>query len=444
MQHLAFFAQRLATAADTTGVSPRNAHAAHRSWQPRFVASSPHLVRILRFDAPLRTPEVIARHRSGAIGNVHLSEHLAGWLLRAKGNDWPVRVNGAPTRNRVVRDGDLIEVEGAAYILRAGDARGRRIQTLHALATVNADLEITYGRLARLAPSDVPIIINGETGTGKELVARAIHELSGRPGRLVAVNCGALPPSLIESELFGCVRGAFSGADTDRLGLIRSAHGGTLFLDEIAELSLQSQVALLRVLQEREVHPVGATRPVRVDLRVVAATHRDLRDRIDAGSFREDLYARLAGYTATLPPLRSRMDDIGIIIADLLRKLAPERAESIHFDPEAARRILAHGWPRNIRELESALRTALILTDDDRIGSEHLPETIAAAAANASSPLSRLTATERAVRQRILVAVEDSRGNVSTAARAAGYSRSHFHRLLNRYGIEAAEFRRAR
>jgi len=190
------------------------------------------------------------------------------------------------------------------------------------MATFSPGLAYAFGTLARLSARPISILLRGETGTGKEVIASAIHELSRRRGDFIAVNCGALPATLLESELFGHQRGAFSGATADRRGLVRSADGGTLFLDEIGELPIGSQAAFLRVLQEHEVVPVGHDRPIAVDLRVIAATLRDLSGAIDAGRFRSDLYARIAGHVVELPALRERREDLGLVIPALCARIA--------------------------------------------------------------------------------------------------------------------------
>ena len=205
-----------------------------------------------------------------------------------------------------------------------------------AVATLVPSFERELASLARWAATPLPVLVLGETGTGKELVARSLHALSGRSGAWVAVNCAALPASLVESQLFGHCRGAFSGAVRDEPGLVRSAEGGTLLLDEIGDLPLAAQGALLRVLQEGEVVPVGTTRALKVDVRVVAATHRDLRAMVAGGAFRADLLARLDGATVRLPALRDRRADIGILVGALLRRVAGARAERLRFDPQAA------------------------------------------------------------------------------------------------------------
>lgn len=414
-------------------------HIGHLTWRPQLVpAGGPHLIRILDPRRPARgcALEPLLGDRV-ALGCIELTRESGGWLLRAPLGRPPARVGSVVVRARRLRDRDVITTDDAAYVFRA-DLRPGSARRLGALATLHPQLSVTYDALARLARSSVPIVITGRTGTGKELTARAVHDGSGRPGNFVAVNCGALPAALVESELFGCARGAFSGADTDRLGLVRAANGGTLFLDEIAELSISSQVALLRVLQEGVVRPLGSTRGRRVDVRVVSATHQDLAARVEAGSFREDLYARLAGYTAHLPPLRDRLDDLGIVIAELVHELAPETAGAVAFEPAAARAIVAYEWPRNIRELENALRTAIVLAGGAPIAVEHLPPAVRA---EVQSPTAHISPAERDRRDRVRVAIAETRGNVTAAARALGCSRQHAYRLLNRYGIDAADFR---
>jgi transcriptional regulator with PAS, ATPase and Fis domain len=220
------------------------------------------------------------------------------------------------------------------------------------------------------------VVVVGESGTGKELVARAIHSLSGRPGPFQALNCAAIPTTILESELFGARKGAFAGVTEDRPGLVRVADHGTLLLDEVADLPLPAQAALLRFLQESEVLPVGATRPVRVDVRVVAATQSSLSSLVARGKFRADLFARLDAFTVAVPPLRERREDLGLLVATLLRKLAPDRCEAIRIAPDAALSLLRHSWPHNVRELEHSLGVALAVCDGSTIELAHLPEAI--------------------------------------------------------------------
>ena len=231
--------------------------------------------------------------------------------------------------------------------------------------------------VAKVAQYDTTVLITGESGTGKELVARGLHHRSGRSGKpFLAVNCGGMPSSLLESELFGYVKGAFTGAEKNRKGIFQEAEGGTLFLDEIGELPGDAQVKLLRVLQEREVRPVGGTRTVPVDVRVLAATARDLQEEVKAGAFREDLFFRLNVIPLHVPPLRERKDDIPLLCVHLLGKIGKKFGKSVpELSPAALALLLRHQWPGNVRELENALERAVVLADTT-ILPEHLPENL--------------------------------------------------------------------
>ncbi|MEN9353644.1 MAG: hypothetical protein RL318_969 [Fibrobacterota bacterium] len=226
------------------------------------------------------------------------------------------------------------------------------------------------GRLGMVGKAASNVLILGESGSGKEVVARELHALSGRTGPFVAVNCGALPTNLVESELFGHEKGAFTGALTAREGRIRQADGGTLFLDEIGDMPLEAQVRLLRVLEERMVEPVGGVRTIPVDIRVLAATHRDLRALVAEGRFREDLYFRLDVLSLHLPPLRERGQDIVLLAHALLERQAPGR--HLSFSPNALDALRAYPWPGNVREMRNVVERASILCDDKEIGPEHL------------------------------------------------------------------------
>ena len=302
------------------------------------------------------------------------------------------------------------------------------------LTTLHAPFARELARLRRVAAAPVPTLVQGETGTGKELVARAIHRASGRSGPFVAVNCGALSPSLAASELFGARKGAFSGASESRRGLVRSADGGTLFLDEIAELPLEAQAILLRVLQEREVLALGAERPVKVDVKLVAATHQDLDARVAEGRFREDLCGRVAGYRVTLPPLRRRPEDLGLIVGNLL---ARAKREDARLTPEAGRALLRHDWPRNVRELEHTLTAALAVAGDAPVGLVHLPEALRGEAEQPGSP----AASPEDARGELEALLRAHEGNVSAVARALGTSRSQVRRLAARHGLRPEAFR---
>jgi transcriptional regulator with GAF, ATPase, and Fis domain len=353
--------------------------------------------------------------------HARIESSFGRWILYDAGSKNGTVLNGAAIDRAVLRDGDLIELGHTLFWFRERvplahddaidlhvtlDALRERQPGLVTLAPVYAR---ALCELERVARSLLPIVLSGESGTGKELLARAIHALSERTGELVAVNCGAVPDTLVESELFGHRRGAFSGASEDRPGLVRSAHRGTLFLDEIGDLPMASQAALLRVLQEREVMPVGANRPVEVDIRVVAATHRDLGAMVDRGEFRQDLFARLAGYTVLLPPLRERGEDLGLLVGTLLARHAGA-AGLPSIDAAAARALFLHHWPRNVRELDSCLMAAAILAGAQSIELHHLPADVRQSSARTRSaerlaaastePVSGVSAGERLSGQR--------------------------------------------
>jgi DNA-binding NtrC family response regulator len=298
--------------------------------------------------------------------------------------------------------------------------------------------------LARVSRTDATVLLVGESGTGKELAARALHRYSDRAARrLVVVNCGALPETLLESELFGHVKGAFTGASASRPGLFREANGGTLFLDEIGDLSLHLQTRLLRALQEREVVPVGAETPVKLDVRVVAATHRDLSAMVKDGRFREDLYYRLDVVKVGLPPLRERRQDIPLLIDHFLRTLARRYHRGpVAVDPGAQGRLLAYDWPGNVRQLQNVLERALVLAEQDVIGPEHLPEEIRVAAADPAAPAAPGQSARDGVlplaaleRRHVLQVLDSLNGNRQAAAKLLGISRRTLLRMLQRWGM---------
>jgi transcriptional regulator with AAA-type ATPase domain len=368
-----------------------------------------------------------------------------GWIVRDLESKNGTAVDGEPVRDQVLGDGDLIEAGGTFFLFRArvptppdepldvdaGEVRGLTRE----LATFSPTWARSLAQLARVATSPAHILVLGPSGAGKELIARAIHALSARSGPFVPVNCGALPDTLVEAELFGSVKGAFSGATTDRPGFLRSAQGGTLFLDEIGDLRLSSQPPLLRVLQEREVVPVGASRAVPLDIQVVSATHRDVPAMVAAGLFREDLAARLSGFGIAVPALARRREDLGILIASLLARLAPGR--EVTFTTAAMRRLLLHAWPTNVRELENCLVSALALAPDLRIDVDALPERLQPRAAQPER-----SDAELRIRDQLLELLREHAGNVSAMARASGWTRMQVHRRLKRFDLDLESFRR--
>ena len=383
----------------------------------------------------------------------------AFWLIDERSKNG-VLVNGSPTREALLIDGDWIEVGHTLLRYRhAALPPPRRPDAAQlagepALRTVLPALQDQYDGLAAIARSPVSVVLRGETGTGKEMIARAVHRLSGRRGDLIAVNCGALPATLLESELFGYRKGSFSNAIEDRPGLVRAADGGTLLLDEIGDLPLSSQGALLRVLQEREVTPLGATHPIKVDLRVICATNRDLEAQVALGQFRADLYARLSGHRFVLPPLRDRREDLGLLAAALLRRAAP--AHEVRFAPEAVRALYRYHWPLNVRELETSLMAALVLARGGAIDLEHLPAAIVASPEHSTAhgdlvPRDDPSATRAAApcapaamhhrddvaieRDEIREALDRCGGNQSRAAKLLGMSRNTLIARIERHGL---------
>ncbi len=292
-----------------------------------------------------------------------------------------------------------------------------------------------------VAHTESTVLITGESGTGKEVVARYIHELSMRAeSTFASINCGALPEGLLESELFGHVKGAFTGAVKDKEGLFTAAAGGTFFLDEIGETTPATQVKLLRVLQHREVIPVGATDPVPIDTRIIAATNRDLEEEIKRGTFRRDLFYRLNVIALHLPPLRERADDVLLLAESFLQRAAEQRGEPVkRLGEDAALALREYQWPGNVRELENALERAVILTSGTTIGVAALPERVTE---RRSEPLvaDRPTANptlETIEKAYILWVLSSEQGNKTRAAEVLGIDPSTLHRKLARYGVEA-------
>jgi DNA-binding NtrC family response regulator len=291
-----------------------------------------------------------------------------------------------------------------------------------------------------VAPTDSTVLIQGESGTGKEIIARYLHDLSNRrENAFLSINCGALPETLLESELFGHVRGAFTGAVRDRVGLFGAANGGTFFLDEIGETTPATQVKLLRVLQHREVIPVGASEAVAVDTRLIAATNRELDEEIRAGRFRSDLFYRLNVIAIHLPPLRQRKDDIPILVDHFLGRIASQRKEPIkRISGDALAAMQEYAWPGNVRELENAMERAVILSTAAEITPTALPERITAPrveplVAPRTPPNPTLEAIERAY---IMWVLGSEGGNKARTAEVLGIDPSTLYRKLGRYGLD--------
>ena len=298
--------------------------------------------------------------------------------------------------------------------------------------------------VARVAPRDVSVLIEGETGTGKELVAKAIHRAGARQGGpFVAINCAAVPASLLESELFGHARGAFTDAKTARDGLFVQASGGTLFLDEIGEMALEMQAKLLRALQERTCRPVGSNTEVPFDARIVAATHRDLEFEIENRRFREDLYYRINVVKISIPPLRERGNDVLSLAANFLQRVAERnRQEPLALSPQVAALLLAYDWPGNVRELENCIERAVALARFSELSAEDLPDKVRSYSPRrfvvSADTEGEILSLEELERRYILRALKILHGNRSRAATVLGLDRRTLYRRLERYDAEGA------
>lgn len=339
------------------------------------------------------------------------------------------RINKAREHYRLLSENrELREALGARH--RIEGIIGESGQMLEVLSLVR-----------RVAPSEATVLIRGESGTGKELIAKAIHFASPRAsGPLVRVNCAALPETLLESELFGHERGAFTGAIATRKGRFEAADGGSLFLDEIGDLPMHLQAKLLRVLQEREFERVGSNRPIRVDVRVLTATHRDLESLLRTGRFREDLYYRLNVVTIVLPPLRERRQDLPLLIDHFLQRFAEKNGKKIRgFTPQAREALLRYDYPGNVRELENLVERAVVLTRDEVIGKEDLPLLVQEPEAADSKEKNLPASVEGIERQMIREAMVQAGGIQTRAAELLGISERALRYKLKKYGLRAED-----
>jgi transcriptional regulator with GAF, ATPase, and Fis domain len=325
--------------------------------------------------------------------------------------------------------------------------------SLHGIVGESAALRRALEVLEKVAPTDAPVLLLGESGTGKELFARALHELSPRRTKpFIALNCAALPETLLDSELFGHVRGAFTGAVSDAVGKLEAADGGTIFLDEVGEMSPALQSKLLRTLQNGEIQPVGAPLSRRVNTRVVCATNQRLEEQVAAGRFREDLYYRLNVVRLKLPPLRERREDLPALLAHFLAQdPTAQRKGLLGFGEAALGRLKLHDWPGNVREVHNVVRHAIVMAQDRSIEVEDLPEYLRAepdpdASLEVPQNARELAATKRRAREQIekafvVEALKRSAGSVSRAARQTGVHRTRLAQLIKRYRISPRSFR---
>jgi DNA-binding NtrC family response regulator len=381
--------------------------------------------------------------------HARLTLHEGQWRVEDLESRNGTFVNGAKIYAKVLANGDDLRVgevvfrfvdRGAERFLDSGPDRDlpEGVAALVGGATM-AGIRMEILRVAR---AELSVLVLGESGTGKELVARALHSASGRAGALVAVNCAAVPAALLEAELFGAKRGAFTGLDRDRLGLVRSADGGTLFLDEIGDMPLDAQAKLLRVLDTRQVTPLGSHIAEPVDIRIVSATHRPIVQLVEEQRFRADLFARISAHTIDLPPLRERKEDIARLVGSFLGAPATTRATSRFMIG-----LLRYDWPLNVRELASAVRRAVALAGaGGELDEPHLPgvvtEAIRAARAEDQSKAAKIPSRSNAPpAEELRALLQRHAGNVASVARALGKDRTQIHRWLKLYQMSTDDFR---
>jgi two-component system, NtrC family, response regulator len=321
-----------------------------------------------------------------------------------------------------------LEKENQAMQKRLGN------NTFEGMIGSSPQMEEVFSTIRKVAPSDVPVLITGDSGTGKELVAKAIHSLSGRKdGPFVVINCGAIPENLLESELFGHEKGSFTGAHVQRKGRVELSQGGTLFLDEIGELPLGLQVKMLRFLQEQVIERVGGREQIAVDARVIAATNRDLKEGMKDGTFREDLYFRLGVITISLPCLREREGDILLLSNAFLKRYAEEGKRKLAgFTEEAVDALEAYEWPGNVRELENKIKRAVVMADGTKVRAEDLEM----AKTGRREDRSLKDAREAVEREMVLKALTRNQQNMTRAAEELGVSRPTLYELMEKLGVE--------
>ncbi|HMM87108.1 PEP-CTERM-box response regulator transcription factor [Azohydromonas sp.] len=331
-----------------------------------------------------------------------------------------------------------------AYRVWELQTENQRLQQMHqpdalaGLVTRDAAMLRLCRTIEKVAPSNATVMLLGESGTGKEVLAQGLHEASRRKGKFVAINCAAIPENLLESELFGYEKGAFTGAAKTTPGKIETADGGTLFLDEIGDLPLPLQSKLLRFLQERKVERLGGRQEIAIDVRVVCATHQDLQGQIRDGRFREDLYYRLAEIVVEIPPLRDRQGDAVLLAHAFLRRFAQEQRRSLAFTDEALTAIDRHAWPGNVRQLLNVVKRAAIMAEGNRVGCDDLGLPVAATDRTGDDPdtLDLRTVRERAERAAVIAALARTNDNIAKAAELLGVSRPTLYDLLHRLAIK--------
>ncbi len=398
----------------------------------------------IRFQAELPTLAAFADQVAIAIENARLlEENQARTEELAKAN---VELEAARDKLAGLLDRKTEQLETVRRDLKQARADLRSHFGRYAGLVGTSGPTVFYAVLERLKDADVPVLVTGESGTGKEMVARAVHAQSGRAKKpFLGVNCGAIPANLLESELFGHVRGAFTGAERDKKGLFREAEGGTILLDEIGEMPLKMQTSLLRTLQEGTVRPLGGAKEEPVDVRVVAATNRDLEAMVREQTFREDLFYRLHVIELKVPPLRERADDIPALIDHFLTIFAARhRRERKAIGRDALRKLVAYDWPGNVRQLENALLNAWLMSEESEISALDLTIPDARSTPSISETVARTRPSSRpqtesqfrtTERDKILQALTSCNWNRAQAAKLVGLPRRTFYRRLKDYGI---------
>jgi DNA-binding NtrC family response regulator len=406
------------------------------------------------------------------ISRFHCSIQREGgaWRIVDTGSTNGTRVNGVRILSAELEDHAVLSIGDSLLRIRADRGQSASLPLLPSFGSIlgaSPAMQRLFATLERVAASEIDVLIHGESGTGKELVATEIVQRSPRAqGPLVVVDCGSISPALVESELFGHVRGAFTGADRDREGAFEGADGGTVFLDEIGELPLELQPKLLRVLEQREVRRVGTSRSRRVDVRVIAATHRELEREVNRGRFRDDLFYRLAKVSVRVPPLRDRLEDIGVLVESFVNAFGRHDGGRL-FSPEVLEEMRHHDWPGNVRELRNYVERSLVLDDapppslkrsmgsgtipvtqiSDLTGTPPVGEDKAGEGPRLEAPrpppidrsipfrLAKERAIETFERAYIGPLLEECEGNMSKAARTAKMDRMYLHQLAQKYGF---------
>jgi transcriptional regulator with PAS, ATPase and Fis domain len=424
------------------------------AWPARFAHRTHVPLRRPGIGAPAGRGGLLVRLPGRSVSSIHarFRRSESGWVVTDAGSTNGTYVNGTRVTERSLASDDVIEIGrtflvfGSAYEPAdqpATDLDSRTLEDDPAFATLDVELDAELSTLRRLAVTDITISLCGETGTGKEVLSTAIHRLSQRPGPLIAINCGAIPETLVESQLFGHVRGAFSGAISDTSGFLRAADRGTVLLDEAQDLSRPAQAALLRVLQQREVVPVGSARAVPVQLRFLATSPVALNELVSQGRMRADLQSRLQGVTHELLPLRDRRQDLGVLVAAVLRRLGVTEADNPSLSLEFANSLFRYDFPLNIRELEQLLARGWALSEQNCVALDFTAQSSSREQTPEREGVDdrELSESEIVLRNQLRMELERERGNVAAVARTLGKAPMQIRRWLRRYSIDPESFR---